>query len=78
MRTPPPTSQVERVIIELYNDISKRHSAAIVKVIRDAVINVLYLNVDIWTSKVSGKKFIGESCCLCIYGMAEGSTCITQ
>jgi len=59
--------QVKRVIIELYNDTSQRHSTAVVKMIRNAVINVLYVNVDIWQSKVSGEKFIGE-CWLSVLG----------
>ena len=58
-------TQIKRIVIELY-DTSKKHSAAVVAAIRKAV-KILYVNVDIWQSKVSGEKFIGE-CWLSVLG----------
>ena len=59
-------TQIKRIVIELYDDTSKKHSAAVVAAIRKAV-KILYVNVDIWQSKVSGEKFIGE-CWLSVLG----------
>ena len=59
-------TQIRRIVIELYDDTSKKHSAAVVAAIRKAV-KILYVNVDIWQSKVSGEKFIGE-CWLSVLG----------
>jgi len=53
-------SQIKRIIVELYDDTSKKHNAKIVAAIRKAVIKIVYVNVDIWQSKVSGEKFIGK------------------
>jgi len=58
-------TQIKRIVIEVY-DTSKKHSAAVVAAIRKAV-KILYVNVDIWQSKVSGEKFIGE-CWLSVLG----------
>jgi len=59
-------TQIKRIVIELYDDTSKKHSAAVVAAIRKAV-KILYVNVDIWQSKVPGEKFIGE-CWLSVLG----------
>ena len=59
-------TQIKRIVIELYDDTSKKHSAAVVAAIRKAV-KILYVNVDIWQSKMSGEKFIGE-CWLSVLG----------
>ena len=60
-------TQIRRIVIELYDDTSKKHSAAVVAAIRKAVVKILYVNVDIWQSKMSGEKFIGE-CWLSVLG----------
>ena len=57
---------MKRVIIELYDHTSKKHNANVVASIRKAPVKIIHINVDIWQSKVSGEKFIGEL--FCVFG----------
>ena len=43
------------------DDTSRRYNAELTAAIRKAPIPIVFINCDIWQSKVSGEKFIGES-----------------
>lgn len=56
-----PIPQIKRMVVELYDDTSRRYNAELTAAIRKAPIPIVFINCDIWQSKVSGEKFIGES-----------------
>lgn len=53
-------SQIKKIVVELYDDTTKRYNAQLAAAVRRAPIPIVYLNCDIWQSKVSQDKFIGE------------------
>ena len=52
--------QLKRMIVELYAATIGKFNTALAKDVRKAVAKILFLNCDLWTSKVSGDKYIGE------------------
>jgi hypothetical protein len=50
---------VKRLIVELYVATKHEFAKDLVDVAKSSVIPTLSLNVDIWTSKTSGEKFLG-------------------
>ena len=52
--------QLKRMIVELYAATIGKFNTALAKDVRKAVAKILFLNSDLWTSKVSGDKYIGE------------------
>lgn len=57
-------SQIKRMMVELYAATTKRFNTALQTAVRNALIAILFMNCDLWQSKVSGEKFIGESATL--------------
>ncbi|CAM9992252.1 unnamed protein product, partial [Ascophyllum nodosum] len=49
---------IKRMVVELYDDTSRRYNAELTAAIRKAPIPIVFINCDIWQSKVSGEKFI--------------------
>lgn len=58
--TPLATLQARRMIVELYAATTKKFNAALQREVRKALIPIVFINCDLWQSKVSGEKFIGE------------------
>ena len=52
------------MIVELYPATTKNFNATLKAEIRDALIPSVFINRDLWQSRVSGEKYIGESVCL--------------
>lgn len=48
------------MIVEMYAATTRAFNSELVKDVRRALIPILYLNCDLWTSRVSGEKYIGE------------------
>ncbi|CAM9198236.1 unnamed protein product [Hapterophycus canaliculatus] len=46
--------------VELYAATTQKFNTTLLKDVRRALNKILFLNCDLWTSKVSGEKFIGE------------------
>lgn len=53
--------QIKRMIVELYAATTQTFNETLIKDVRRALSKILFLNCDLWTSKVSGEKFIGKS-----------------
>ena len=51
--------QVKKMMIEMNHVTTREFNTEMQKVIRNAVIPIVHFNVDLWTSRVSGLKFIG-------------------
>ncbi|CAN0586454.1 unnamed protein product [Laminaria digitata] len=47
------------MMIEMYHVTTREFNTEMQKVIRNAVIPIVHFKVDLWTSRVSGLKFIG-------------------
>ena len=47
------------MMVEMYDATTKNFNTAMQKVIRNSVIPMVNVSVDIWRSRVSGLKFIG-------------------
>ncbi|CAN0496752.1 unnamed protein product [Laminaria digitata] len=47
------------MMIEMYHVTTREFNTEMQKVNRNAVIPIVHFNVDLWTSRVSGLKFIG-------------------
>ena len=52
------------MIVELYPATTKKFNATLKAEIRDALIPSVFINRDLWQSRVSGETYIGESVCL--------------
>lgn len=48
------------MIIEMYQATTRAHNAKMQPLIRNALIASVYVLTDLWTSEVTGDKFIGE------------------
>ena len=64
------TSQVKKMIIEMYDATVKRFHASMQKMVRIADVPIGYVNADLWTSKVSGYKYLGEL--WLVHGSSQG------
>ena len=56
----PNCGQVKHLLMEMFDATIKSFSGRLLKMVNDALIPVIYLNVDGWKSAVSGDKFLGE------------------
>lgn len=52
------------MMVELNAAATKKFNAALQTSARNALIPSVFINCDLWQSKVSGEKFIGESWCV--------------
>lgn len=52
--------QVKKHVVELYHATIRAVTTELLKEIRAALLPIVYTNTDLWTSKVSGDKYIGE------------------
>ncbi|CAN0580139.1 unnamed protein product, partial [Laminaria digitata] len=48
------------ILTEIYAATCQSFAASMLKTIRAATIPIAHANVDLWTSKVSGEKYIGD------------------
>ena len=56
----PNCGQVKHLLTEMYDATIKSFSGRLLKMVNDALLPVIYLNVDGWKSAISGAKFLGE------------------
>lgn len=54
------TSQIKKMIVEMYAATTERFNKQILKDVHRALVPILYMNCDLSTSKVSQDKYIGE------------------
>ncbi|CAB1117218.1 unnamed protein product [Ectocarpus sp. CCAP 1310/34] len=54
---------IKKMIVEMYAATTRAFNSELVKDVRRALIPILYLNCDLWTSRVSGEKYIGVRVC---------------
>ncbi|CAN0322078.1 unnamed protein product [Ectocarpus fasciculatus] len=57
---PPPTWQVKKLVIETYAATTRASNLQTAKDVRRALIPILYLDCDRWTSQLSDHEYIGE------------------
>ncbi|CAM9628292.1 unnamed protein product [Ectocarpus sp. 4 AP-2014] len=57
------TSAVKKLIIEMYAATTRASNSTMIKDVRRALIPILYLDCDCWTSQISGQKYIGVRVC---------------
>ena len=52
--------QVKRLLVEIYAATTRSFAASMLKAVRAARIPIVHINVDLWASKSSGEKYIGQ------------------
>lgn len=52
--------QVKHVVIEMYAATLDKFKSNMLEAVHAALLPIIYVNVDLWKSKFSGEKFLGE------------------
>ena len=51
------------MIAQIYTETVRDFNKRMQQTLRNADIPIMYLNADLWTSKISGLKYLGEVWC---------------
>ena len=53
------------MVAEIYAATVRDFNKSMQQTLRNADIPIMYVNADLWTSKISGLKYLGEVWCSC-------------